>query len=234
MTRPMLYVGDRAYSSWSLRGWLMLRHAEIDFDVTAIALDTDTYKAELDALSPGRTVPLVRAGDLIVWDSLAIGEWAAERAPEQALWPQDAPRRAIARAASATMHAGFGALRDAAPMNLHRRAAPREMTSAAMGEAAELQRFWVRARAAAQAVGAQAVGSQATGAPASDGAFLFGRWSLADAMAAPYATRLRSYAIPIASQVADYVDALLSDPAFLEWEQAALADPRRLAHVDTV
>lgn len=214
-----LYIGDRAYSSWSLRAWLALSHAGVAFDTELIRLDAAESAANLAAVSPSRTVPALRSGDLAVWDSLAIAEWAAEQADPGVIWPRDAGRRAVGRSVSATLHSCFSALRNDAPMNLHREGAPAELSDAALADVMDLERVWCMARDIADV---------------SAGPFLLGAWSAADAMAAPYATRLRSYAISVSAATTAYVQAVLSDPAFLTWEAAARADPRRLADVDAI
>ncbi len=213
-----LVVGDRAYSSWSLRGWLALRKAGVAFEERLVRLDTATMAAELAALSPARTVPVLQAGALVVWDSLAIGEWAGERAPS--LWPADPARRAEARAATATMHAGFPAIRRDYPMNLHRVETPRRTAAGADAQAqlAHLDAFLSGLLARAEGGG------------------LFGAWSLADAAYTPMISRLRSYGLwdRVSEPVRAYGARLLEDPDVKAWEEAARADPVRLAHVDAL
>ncbi len=213
-----LFVGDRAYSSWSLRGWLALRKAGLVFEERVVRLDTPTMVAELTALSPARTAPALKLGGLTVWDSLAIGEWAAERAP--GLWPDDPDQRAQARAATTTMHAGFPAIRRDYPMNLHRVGAPRREPAGA-DAVAQLDHLDAFLAALLDAWG---------------GPFLCGRWSLADAAFTPMVSRLRSYALwdHVSPPVQAYGERLLADADFRIWEDAAHADPVRLPHVDVL
>ena len=218
MIAPTLYIGDRAYSSWSLRASLAVRKSGAEFEERVIHLDQPETKAALAAISPSMTVPVLHVEDDIIWDSLAISEWAAENTISVHLWPPHPRRRALARACASTMHSGFAALRAEAPMNLHRRATPTELSRAALKDVEALRVLWSFVRRAG-------VG---------DGPFLLGEWSIADAMATPYATRLRSYAITTDDEVEAYIGALFADPHFLAWENLALADPRRLEHVDSL
>ncbi|MCG8442556.1 MAG: glutathione S-transferase [Caulobacterales bacterium] len=160
-------------------------------------------------------MPVLHVGGDVIWDSLAIAEWAHEQAPAAKLWPDDPRLRTVGRAAAATMHAGFAALRDAAPMNLHRRGRSRDLGAAALADVAALERVWAHTRSFA-----------------GEGPFLLGPWSIADVMAAPYATRLRSYAIAVGPATSAYGEAVFADGDFRDWERTACDDPRRLEHVD--
>ena len=198
-----LVIGDKAWSSWSMRPWLALKHAGIAFDERLVRLRReDTREALRAAGSPSGQVPVLKTDDgLVIWDSLAICEWAAERAPH--LWPADASARALARSATAEMHAGYPALRSEFSMDLHART-PRAPSAAASTELRRLVELWR---------GAQ-------------GDFLFGEWSIADAFFTPVATRLRTYAVDLAAFGDDgagaaYAARLLQEPEFLEWEAAA-------------
>ncbi len=219
MSAPVtLFIGDRAYSSWSLRAWLALSHANVAFTTKLIRLDAPDSAAQLANASPVATVPVVRAGDQVIWDSLAIAEWANEQA-DGALWPADPDQRACARALAATFHSSFGALRRDAPMNLHRYASPAQSTGDdALADRDSLCALW----------------RWALNRSRRTGPYLMGEWSLADAMAAPYATRLASYSLwsPDDAAIRRYADALFADPAHQAWDEAARADPRRLHHVD--
>lgn len=215
-----LVVGNKNYSSWSLRPWLALRMAEIPFDEIVIPLYEPASKAALLVQSPAGKVPVLRHGDLVVWDSLAICEYAAELAPQAALWPADRAARAHARSISAEMHAGFVALRSTMPMNL--RARGRHLatppTEAARADVARVSKIVEECR---ERFGA-------------GGAFLFGGFGIADAMYAPVATRLRSYSIPLPPPVQAWSDAVLALPPFLEWERAALAEPQILPATESL
>lgn len=208
-----LVLGNKRYSSWSLRPWLVMRCFDIPFEETVIPLDTPEFTARVGELSPSRRVPVLIDGDVHVWESLAIIETLAEWFPERAIWPTERAARAHARAISTEMHAGFAALRSACPMNL-RLAAPFQAWG---GEAAakDVQRIvavWAEARAR-------------FGIPAGAGPFLFGAFTAADAMYAPVTTRLTSYGWPVDVQTRAYCDAVQDLPAFREWKAAAAEEP---------
>ncbi len=202
-----LVVGDRAWSSWSMRPWLVLKHAGAAFTETAVRLrQPGTRAAILAAGSPSGQLPVLKVDGLVLWDSLAICEWAAERFPEARLWPAEAGLRALARSATAEMHAGFAALRRECPMDLTLRTSL-DLSDAASDDVRRLARLWSGLRLR----------------HGGEGPFLFGAWTIADAFFTPVATRLRSYDIDLAvhgdAGVAhDYAQALLEDPAFLEWD----------------
>jgi glutathione S-transferase len=202
-----LVVANKNYSSWSLRAWLVLRHFAVAFDEELARLDGEGWKAHLNAISPTGRVPVLIDGDLVIPDSLAIIEYVAEKFPDVPVWPADPAARAQARALAAEMHAGFHALRAAAPMNL-RAALPGCVELGAI--AADLRRI-------------EAIWSAY---PArSGGPFLFGEFCAADAMYAPVATRLETYAIAASPAARAYMDAIFALPAFVEWKTAALDEP---------
>ena len=208
MSLPTLYIGDRAYSSWSMRPWLALVHGEWAFEEVLVRLDTVDSARRLAEISPAQTVPVLDVDGLVIWDSLAICEWAAERSRE--LWPSDHAARARARSTAATMHSSYGALRQEAPMDLHRTGGALAISERAEDDLKRLCALW------------------SGQLRASGGPFLAGAWSIADAMATPYATRVRSYDLPVPPEVQDYVEALLSTDAFKAWEATARSDERRL------
>ncbi len=215
MTRPRLYVGNRNYSSWSLRPWLALTWGGLDFETVDVDLDQPGYGqgqiAEVLAVSPTGRVPALHVGELVVWDSLAIAEWAAEQAPS--LWPRDPAARAVARAVTCEMHAGFAALRSACPMNLGLEAPFQAWGGeAAASDVRRIVALWAEARAR-------------FGIPSGAGPFLFGAFTAADAMYAPVTTRLTSYGWPIDAQTRAYCDAVQGLPAFREWKAAAAEEP---------
>lgn len=195
-----LHIGNKRLSSWSMRPWLALKKAGISFTENLIPLDQTDTRDQLLALSPAGTVPVLETGDLRIWDSLAICEWAAEQEP--GLWPADASARARARAVCASMHSGFAALRATLSMYLQRPIGPVSVGVECWADIERMERLWA---------------SVATG----EGPFLFGDWSIADAFFTPVATRLRTYDIPVSDASAAYVDALLGDPVYQEWESAA-------------
>jgi glutathione S-transferase len=208
-----LYLGNRNYSSWSLRGWLACKLAGIAFDEKLVRFDplleSAEVKARLRAASPSGRVPVLQHGDLVVWDSLAIGEYLADLFPERAMWPRDRAARAIARAAVSEMHAGFGALRSQHPMNI-RRDKPGALDAAARADVARIQELWRELR----------------GRFGGGGRYLFGAAPcLADAAFAPVAVRLTGYRTMIAEDAADYCRAIWDWPAMQEWKTAALAEP---------
>lgn len=208
-----IYVGYRTVSSWSMRGWLPMRKAGVPFEETLIRYRTAEGKARLSALSPTSKVPLLvhsRDGqDVSVWDSLAIGEYLAELFPERRLWPADPVARAFARSISAEMHAGFPALREHLSMALLERH-PRPTDAAANADIHRIEQVWTTCR--------ERWGQNG------DGPFLFGGWTIADAMYAPVAGRFRTYGVTLNPVAAAYMNAVLSDPDFLAWEQQAERD----------
>ncbi|WP_420433756.1 glutathione S-transferase family protein [Hyphobacterium sp.] len=195
-----LHIGNKRFSSWSMRPWLALKRAEIAFQENIIPLDQEETRENLLALSPAATVPVLETPDGTIWDSLAICEWAAEKAP--GLWPKDPAARARARAITASMHSGFAALRSELPMDLQHPPSAIDMSVACWRDIEAVQALWAHVKAA-------------------DGPFLFGDWSIADAFFTPVATRFQTYAVPLSTEAASYVETLLSDPDYKEWKSAA-------------
>lgn len=210
---PKLHIGDRNYSSWSMRPWLALRVGGIAFDEMMHALPEIGGKPAFGALSPNAKVPaLDLGGGVVIAESLAICEWAAEQQPT--LWPEDATARALARAASAIMHSGFPNLRNDAPMNIRRRSDASRMTADGLADAARVDALWREWLAR------------------SGGPFLFGRWSIADAMYAPVVTRFVTYAIPRSDVGQGYIDRMWAEPSFAAWVKGAEAETRQLPRSD--
>jgi glutathione S-transferase len=207
--RLSLTIGDRHLSSWSLRPWLALRVATPDFDTRLIRLRRDDTAARIRAISPGGKVPVLTDGDVVVWESLAICEYIAERFPEAQLWPEDRAARAHARAAASEMHAGFAPLRQHMSMDLFARRPGEGRTPAVAADIARLEALFEDARAR-------------FGAP-HGGPFLYGRFSIADAMFAPVATRFVTYDVTLGPVAAAWRDAILAHPSMEEWT----ADARR-------
>ena len=201
MAQLHLYIGNRNYSSWSLRPWLVLRRSGLAFETTMIPLLTDEFRDKIKTLSPSGLVPVLHVDGEPVTDSMAISEYAAERAPH--LWPEHQTQRALARSAAAAMHAGFFGIRTDLPMNLRRNHPRPDVSDATRAEIAAMDEMW-------QAHLAR-----------SGGPFLFGDWSIADAFYTPVATRFRSYHIQISDAAKAYCDRLLAEPEFLEWETLA-------------
>src|SRR5216684_2509241 len=197
-----LVIGNKNYSSWSMRPWLALRANNIAFDEVFIPLYAgDADKKRILGFTHSGKVPALIDGDVTIWDSLAIIEYVAEKFPEIRLWPEDRASRAHARSISAEMHSGFMALRNECGMNLHRPVRAIALSDDARANVARIQQIWAECHAR--------YGKQ--------GPFLFGAFSGADAMFAPVVHRFRSYAIPVVPEAQPYVDAMLSLPAFQQW-----------------
>ncbi len=208
----ILVIGNKNYSSWSLRPWLALRQAGVDFEERYIPLYQGDYKVRLLQLSPSGKVPALVDGPLKVWDSLAICEYIAEKFPRARLWPEELERRAVARAVSAEMHSGFSALRTHMNMNIRASFPTRGRRPDTMQDVARVQQIWRECRARY----------------GYDGDFLFGRFSIADAMYAPVVLRFRTYKVDVDSVGRRYMDAVLALPAMQEWIVAAEAEQERI------
>jgi glutathione S-transferase len=206
-----LVIGNKNYSSWSLRPWLALKATGIPFDEQRIPLDQPDTKARMLAVSPAGRVPVLVDGEALIWDSLAICEWLAERHPEARLWPADPVQRARARAISAEMHSGFHGLRSAMPMNCRSRHPDCGQTVDAIVDIARIIGIWTDALAA------------------SGGPFLFGHFTIADAMYAPVVSRFVTYAVPLLSPCTDYIASVQALPAMREWNAAAAAESEWVA-----
>ncbi len=207
-----LIIGTRKWSTWSLRPWLALKRTGAAFSETVITLREAGVTEEIDKHSPSGKVPALRDGELLIWDSLAICEYLADKFPEAALWPADIQARALARAASAEMHSGFPSLRGECPMDIGLRTVI-DLAEATRDDIRRIVVLWNDLR----------------GRYGAHGPFLLGQWSIADAFYTPVATRFRSYGVK-PSDFGDtgaagaYVETLLTTPEFLEWERAALAE----------
>jgi glutathione S-transferase len=217
-TRPILVIGNKNYSSWSLRPWLLLRHHAVDFEEVRLPLDTPEFARGIAAWSPARTVPAMRHGDLAIWDSLAICEYANETFLDGAGWPRERDVRAVARAASAEMHSGFVALRTRMPMNCRRRMQGLVLSADVRRDIERVLAVWRDCRTR----------------HGEAGPFLFGTFSIADAMYAPVALRFRTYGIEVDDNAREWMAALLEVPAMQEWLHAADAEAESLAATDAV
>lgn len=200
-----LIIGNKNYSSWSLRAWLMLAETGIDFDEQRIALDTPTFKDEILKLTPAARVPVLIIDGQSVWDSLAIAETLAERWPEKGLWPDDPAVRAHARAISAEMHSGFSSLRELMPMNCRAMGRRVHLPDALTADIDRVFAIWAQCQAQYSA----------------GNGWLFGRFSIADAMFAPVVLRLRTYGINLPDAAAEYPARLLESTAIQDWLAAA-------------
>jgi glutathione S-transferase len=218
-----LVIGNKNYSSWSMRPWLALRANNIAFEEVFIPLYTgDADKQRILGFSRAGKVPTLIDGDVTVWDSLAIIEYLAERFPEAGLWPEDRADRAYARSISAEMHSGFMALRNECPMNLHRPVREAALSQDARANIARIQEIWLDCRERQNKLG---------GKP---GPFLFGAFGAADAMFAPVVYRFRSFAIDVAPKVRAYMDTMLALPAVEEWTKAGLAETLLIDRVEAI
>jgi glutathione S-transferase len=209
-----LVIGNKNYSSWSLRPWLLLRHYGVPFTEQRLLLDTPEFAAQVARWSPSRRVPALHDGDLVLWDSLAICEYANERWLDGKAWPADIALRAVARCAAAEMHSGFGALRSQLPMNVRRQPRLPHWDAGADADIARVQEIWrdLRARSG------------------DGGPFLCGdRFGIVDAMFAPVCVRFRGYGVPLDAAATSYLQAIFALPAMCEWEAAALAETERVA-----
>ena len=210
-----LYVGNKNYSSWSMRPWVLLTQAGIAFEEVMVRFDSfssdSQFKQTLQSLSPTGKVPLLQDGTLVVWDTLAIAETVAERFPEKHLWPQDAVARAHARSICAEMHSGFTGLRGNCPMNIEAHLPERGAliwrdNAAVRADVARLVQMWTELL-------------QRHGGP-----MLFGEFSIADAYFAPVCMRLKTYALPVPEVISAYVERVCALPGVKAWITGALAE----------
>ncbi|HWK82782.1 MAG TPA: glutathione S-transferase family protein [Caldimonas sp.] len=209
-----LYIGNKNYSSWSMRPWLLMKHTGIAFEEKRLRLgweDESDFKKTLLAIAPSGRVPLLVDEGFAVWDSLAIAEYLAERFAGKQLWPRDAKERARALSICADMHSGFSDLRSVFGMNIEAslREVGERMLRESTGAARDLKRI--------DAMWSETL--QGSGGP-----FLFGEFSIADAYFAPVCTRIRTYLLPVGGRAQAYIRQILALPAFREWEAAALAE----------
>jgi glutathione S-transferase len=209
-----LVIGNKAYSSWSLRPWLLLQVFGIPFEEKLVPLDQPDTKARILAFSGAGKVPVLIDGDVTVWESIAIMDYVAARFPLHPIWPDSIAAKGLALAMSAEMHAGFSALRQACPMNLRKRHPPRDRGEGVAKDVERITTLWREAR-----------DRFGTGGP-----FLFGDFSAADAMYAPVVTRFATYSIEVDPVSRAYMDAILSLPAFRAWQAAGMAETWVLDH----
>lgn len=217
MAELTIYLGNKNYSSWSLRPWLALKQMAVAFDEVVIPLYQPGSRENALKYSPSGRVPALRHGAVTVWDSLAICEYLAETFPDCGLWPSDPAARAVARSVSAEMHSGFLALRQHLPMNLRRAVSGRGVTPEVAAEINRIIAIWRDCRSR--------FGD-------GNGDFLFGPFTIADAMFAPVASRFRSYGIELARTAEAYCAALMALPAMQEWIAAAKTEPMIVEHFE--
>jgi glutathione S-transferase len=203
-----LIIGNKNYSSWSMRPWIAMKVAGIPFDETVIQLYVEGSVEKIKAQSPAGKVPILFDGQTRVWESLAILEYLAEKFPNAGLWPSDPVARAHARAISTEMHAGFVPLRSECAMNMARPVETRALSADAKANIARVQDIW----------------SEALTRFGAAGPFLFGTFSAADAMYAPIVSRFETYGIEVSAPVKAYMQAMIALPAWQEWRRAALKE----------
>jgi glutathione S-transferase len=209
-----LIIGNKNYSSWSLRAWLAMKQAGMEFAEIRIPLDLPETRSQILRYSPTGRVPALRCDALTIWDSLAICEYIAEQFPDALLLPQDTQTRAIVRSVSAEMHSGFPALRQRLPMDCRARYPYEGFNAEVQSDIDRVTKLWQTCR--------QQYGS--------GNSFLFGHFTLADAMFAPVASRFVTYNVPVDAISQAYIDALYALPALQEWLTAAVAEAEYLAH----
>lgn len=207
MTDPVLYIGNKNYSSWSFRPWIGMRTTGIAFEEKLVPFDMAAGNPEFKTFSPTGKVPVLVDADVTVWESLAILDHVARKHPTSGLWPQNPADRTRAMAMSSEMVSSFPALRSACPMNMRRERKPIQTTPAILADVARIQALWSHCL------------------EASGGPFLFGAFSIADAMYAPVVNRLDVYAFETSSTVDDYMARIKALPAWREWEAAGRAEP---------
>jgi len=203
MTPLTLVIGNKNYSSWSLRPWLLLKHLGVPFEEVLIALDTPSTRDEIERFSPSGRVPALKHGELTVWDSLAVCEYVAELTGRG--WPAARGARAVARAVSAEMHSGFTNLRSLWPMNARARNRHTAVTAALEADVERIDEIWNDCRSRFGAAGP----------------WLFGEYSIADAMYAPVVLRFNTYGAGISQTARWYMASVLEDACLQEWLQAA-------------
>jgi len=203
-----LILGNKNYSSWSLRPWIAMRNAGIDFEEEVIPLYEPGSADRILAYSPTGKVPVLLDGEMVIWESLAILDHLAEKFPKAALWPADPKARAHARAISSEMHAGFMNLRRHCPMNMRRERRERELTAEVAADIRRIEQIWTDCRARF----------------GGEGPFLFGAFGAADAMYAPIVSRFASYDIGVGAAAEAYMTAVMALPAWIEWRDAGIAE----------
>lgn len=210
MSDLTIYLGNKNYASWSLRAWLALKSTAAEFDEVVIPLYQPGSRQTVIQYSPSGRVPALRHRDLTVWDSFAICEYLAEIFPDAGLWPSDPVARAAARSVSAEMHAGFAAMRQEMPMNIRSSFPGRKLSSEAQADINRIMAIWRDCRSR--------FGE-------GRGDFLFGNFTIADAMYAPVVTRFRTYKIDLESEAELYCAAIMGTPEMQEWAAAARNEP---------
>lgn len=202
-----LYIGNKNYSSWSFRPWIGMTVAGIPFEEVLVPFNNDAKNPDYEAFSPTRQVPVLVDGDQTIWQSLAILDHVARKHPDALLWPADVAARSQAIAVSCEMMSSFFALRGACPMNMRRPRKAVAMTDAIAADVSRIETMWNNAL------------------EQSGGPYLYGAFSIADAMYAPVVNRFEAYAIPVSSGTQTYMDTIKALPAWQAWEAAGKAEP---------
>jgi len=210
-----LIIGNKNYSSWSMRPWIAMKVANIPFEETVISLNAPDFRQVVGSASGSGKVPVLIDGNIRIWESLAILEYVAEKFSRAQLWPTDSAARAMARAISSEMHAGFVPLRRHMPMNMWRPVKKRALTPEVEANTRRIEAIWADCR---ERFGAK-----------TDGAFLFGQFGAADAMYAPVVARLHTYGVDVGKVSRGYMEAVMELPAWREWHTAAITEPWVLA-----
>jgi glutathione S-transferase len=213
-----LVLANKAYSSWSLRPWILLMQFKIPFEEVVIAMDEPETRANMLKYAPTGKCPSLHDGKIAVWESLAIIDYVAEAYPEKAIWPRGKAARAHARSLASEMHAGFGALRQACPTNFRRPVRAIDLSEAVRADVARIEAAWAHAR--------KTFGKA--------GPYLFGRFSAADAMFAPVVNRFHVYDVPVSKGARDYMDRIMALSAWKAWIADAEAEPWRIARYDAI
>jgi glutathione S-transferase len=216
--QPLLVIGNKNYSSWSLRPWLLLRHFGVAFDEQVLPLDTERFHSQIGTFSPSRRVPALRHGALKIWDSLAICEYVNEAFLDGRGWPSERAARAVARAVTAEMHSGFQALRNECPMNVRRQFSGHAVSDDARRDIERVRELWTGAR---ERFGA-------------GGDFLFGPFCIADAFFAPVAVRWRTYGLPAGPVERAYIESIYALPAMRQWRAEAEQEAERIEKYERI
>ncbi len=217
MPKLKIFLGNKNYSSWSLRPWLVLKHLAVPFDEQVVPLDQPSTAQEIRKFSLSGRVPVLVDGDTVIWDTLAICEYLNELFPDRKLWPTDARARAMARSVSAEMHSGFAALRENLPMKFRESFPNTVLQPEVKAEIGRIFQLWNDCRTRYAAAGP----------------YLFGEFSIADAMYAPVVSRFKTYGVPLEGTAAAYAEAIWKLPSIQEWLAAARAETFRMPRYET-
>lgn len=217
---PTLVIGNRNYSSWSLRAWLYLTESGVEFDEIRVPLFTGDWRERLATYTPAGRVPVLLDGELRIWDTTAIIAHVHEKYAEALSWPEDPIARATARSITGEMHSGFLALRDELPQNLRART-PRDRSAFSAGCRAQIERI-------------ESIWSHCREEFGRGGPWLFGSMTIADVMFVPVALRFRTYGVAVSPQAQEFVDAVTANPNVTAWSELAAGEPERIEFIDAL